>query len=143
MSPADCIFCAIVRGDAPARTVHETTDLICFFPLEPEVLGHTLIVPKQHFADLRDCPAVIGEAVFAAAQALYRHYAGAMGASGFNLLNASGVDAEQSVQHLHMHLLPRRAGDGLKTWPKLPPFGTDLDALLESLRVPPSAVTSG
>ncbi|MEO6012157.1 MAG: HIT family protein [Devosia sp.] len=130
-----CVFCAIARGEAPARIVYETDAVVCFFPLAPEVLGHTLIATKAHFDDARTCPPETGAQVFAAAQLLYRHYAGALGATGFNLLSANGVDAEQSVQHLHSHFLPRRAGDGLSTWPKLPPFATDLDALHARLRV--------
>lgn len=131
-----CPFCAIAAGEAPARIVLETDDLLCFFPLRPELLGHTLIVTRGHYEHIGDCPAAVGVSVFAAAQSLDRHYRAAIGSTGFNLLNASGADAEQSVPHLHFHFFPRRAGDGLSTWPKLPPFETDLDALHRRLRVP-------
>lgn len=131
-----CAFCSIAAGDAPARIVHETTELLCFFPLQPNLLGHTLIVTRAHYEHVGDCPASVGSAVFEAAQHLYGHYRVALGSTGFNLLNASGVDAEQSVPHLHFHFFPRLADDGLSTWPRLPPFATDLDALLRRLRLP-------
>lgn len=133
--PIACPFCAIAAGEAPARIVHETDDLLCFFPLQPNVLGHTLIVTRSHHEHVGDCPVAIGSSVFAAAQELDRHYRVALGATGFNLLNASGVDAEQSVPHFHFHFFPRRPGDGLSTWPQLPTFETDLDMLHSRLRV--------
>jgi histidine triad (HIT) family protein len=58
---APCIFCAIAAGGAPVRMVHQTPDLLCFFPRHPELLGHTLIVTRMHYSDLRDCPTSLGE----------------------------------------------------------------------------------
>jgi histidine triad (HIT) family protein len=106
------------------------------FPLRPNLLGHTLIVTRRHYEHAGDCPAGIGASVFAAAQHLDRRYREALGSTGFNLLNASGADAEQSVPHFQFHFFPRRAGDGLSTWPQLPPFDVDLDALQSRLRDP-------
>jgi histidine triad (HIT) family protein len=130
----DCIFCKIAAGKAFVRMVYATDDTMCFFPLEPEVLGHTLICSRRHFSDVRDAPATMGAAVFEAAQLLSRHYSKTLGTSSFNLMNASGVEAEQSVQHLHFHFLPRFASDAFSTWPSLPAFKTDLDALLDRLK---------
>lgn len=118
-----------------SRIVWETKDLLCFFPLEPDVLGHTLIASKSHFADIRDAPVSFGAHVFEASQFLASLYRSKLGATGFNLLNASGRDAEQSIPHLHFHFLPRFAGDALTAWPKLPKVHVDLDALLAKVRV--------
>lgn len=134
--PDGCVFCAIASGRTPARIVYETDRVLCFFPRRPNLLGHTLIVSREHYHHLGDCPAALGSDLTAAAQRLAEHYAGALGSTGFNLLNASGRDADQSVQHLHLHFFPRRPGDGLDTWPRLPPFDTDLDALCARLRIP-------
>jgi histidine triad (HIT) family protein len=132
--PENCIFCSIAAGRAPVRMVYETAELMCFFPRRPNLLAHTLIVTKDHYADVRDSPAPTGAALFDAAQRLAQQYASTLGSTGFNLLNASGIDAEQSVQHLHFHFFPRFPNDAFSTWPSLPPFETDLDALLERLR---------
>jgi histidine triad (HIT) family protein len=130
-----CVFCAIAKGKAFVRMVHADDKVMCFFPLEPEVLGHTLIVSRQHFADVRDTPADFGKTVFEAAHRLSERYGKVLGSTAFNLMNASGVEAQQSVQHLHFHFLPRSTDDGLQTWPTLPSFRTDLDDLLQKLKL--------
>lgn len=137
----DCIFCAIAAKNAFARIVYETDHIICFFPLEPELLGHTLIVSKAHYHHVGDAPAALGEQVFAAAKVLAAVFKTALGTDQFNLMSANGEDAEQSVQHLHFHYLPRFAQDQFSTWPQLPPFQTDLDALLEQVKLahPPNS----
>jgi histidine triad (HIT) family protein len=132
----DCVFCEIALGRRFARVVHETDNLLCFFPLEPNLLGHTLITTRRHFEHLGDCPPELGLSVFEACQKISLHYSAVIGATGFNLLNASGKDADQSVPHLHFHYMPRRPNDGLDTWPVLAPFETDLDELVRLLRVP-------
>ncbi len=132
---SECVFCQIAAGTAPARIVYETDDLLCFFPQQPELLGHTLIASKAHFTQVDTCPPEFGAALFSACGTLAAHYGRALGASGFNLLNASGQAANQSVQHLHFHYFPRSLADGLNTWPALPPFTVDLDDLHRRLRV--------
>jgi histidine triad (HIT) family protein len=131
----DCIFCAIVAGKAFARIIYETDDIICFFPLEPEILGHTLIVSKAHYHHVGDAPAALGEQIFAAAQVLASQFKKVLGTDQFNLMSANGENAEQSVQHLHFHYLPRFGDEPFSTWPKLPPFQTDLDALLVRVKL--------
>jgi histidine triad (HIT) family protein len=132
---SDCIFCAIVAKTAFARVVFETDDVICFFPLEPEMLGHTLVVSKKHYHHVGDAPAEMGAGVFAAAQSLSKQYEKALGTAEFNLMSANGEKAEQSVQHLHFHYLPRFGNEKFSTWPVLPPFSSDLDQLLLKLRI--------
>jgi histidine triad (HIT) family protein len=70
---------------------------------------------------------------------LARDYERRLGSAGFNLLNANGVAAEQSVPHLHFHFLPRFTHDAYSAWPELPGSDADLDELLEKLRVVPKA----
>lgn len=135
MARSDCIFCSIATKTSFARVVFETDDVICFFPLEPEMLGHTLIVSKQHYHHVGDVPPEFGRSVFAASQALSNHYKKALGTAEFNLMSANGEKAEQSVQHLHFHYLPRFGDEEFSTWPLLPPFKTDLDDLVLKLRV--------
>ncbi|MGV3769406.1 MAG: HIT family protein [Sphingobium phenoxybenzoativorans] len=129
-----CAFCAIAVGQAPARMVFETDDVLCFFPRRPNLFGHTLIVSRSHHSDLRNAPAGLGTHVFAAAQALSALYREKLNAGAFNLMIANGLEAEQSVSHLHFHYMPRFAQDDFSTWPDLPPFETDLDALLAQIR---------
>ena len=139
----DCVFCAIVERRTPARFVLETADVVCFFPLEPEIPGHTLIASRRHYHDVMDAPTALGEAVFTAAQALAARYRDALGATGFNLLHATGAAAGQSVPHLHFHFMPRFEGDGLKLWPELPGSTVDLDEMLKWVTDEGADATSG
>lgn len=135
MSEECCTFCAIVAGRLPAHVIFETADLICFFPREPDVCGHTLIVSKVHHADIRDSPPSLGARLFEVSQILAQTYRDRIGATGFNLLNANGIDAEQSVPHLHFHFLPRFASDGFSAWPTFPPFESSLDEIFNLLKI--------
>lgn len=130
---SNCVFCAIAAGQLPAAKIAETAELICFLPREMEVEGHVLIVPKVHYADLRAVPPVLGQAVFALVQQMAVRCQQVLGADGFNLLNANGVSAQQLVPHLHFHFLPRRQGDGIEAWPKLPGYTGSREELAQRL----------
>lgn len=129
MRGPDCIFCRIVRRTVDALIIHEDAHTISFLPLEPAVVGHTLLVPKEHHDDIFSIPSDLLSQLMSSAQAHARHWRHHVGTSGVNVLHASGIAAEQSVFHFHFHfhfhLFPRFAGDGLRTWPALPrPAGT-------------------
>ncbi|WP_191876550.1 HIT family protein [Streptomyces filipinensis] len=111
-----CTLCRLIREDA-ARWVAREAVACAFSPLDPLAPGHTLVVPTQHYADVFDTP----HDVLAATMALVQRVAGAMraalDATGVNILSASGPGSEQSVPHLHFHVVPRWMGDGISTWP--------------------------
>ena len=130
-----CIICELVENELPSWIVYEDENVICFLPLEVEAFGHTVIAPKAHHADLFSAPLEITSCVFVVIQKIALHYRTAIGATGINLLHASGVAAGQSVPHLHFHLLPRFEDDGLNAWPRLPATQLDKDELLKKLRL--------
>ncbi|TXS40094.1 HIT family protein [Streptomyces sp. OR43] len=103
----ECPFCEINTGRAPATFVHEWSDTIAIVPLNPVVDGHTLIIPKTHVRDFATDPAV--------AAATMRRAAELMQATdqAMNVITSRGREATQSVMHLHLHLVPRAANDGL------------------------------
>jgi histidine triad (HIT) family protein len=88
-----------------------------FRPTHTDRPGHTLVVPTAHVTDIFDAAPL----VLAQSMALVRRVADAMrsalGAEGVNILNASGPSSEQSVLHLHFHVIPRWGGDNFSTWP--------------------------
>jgi histidine triad (HIT) family protein len=131
----ECVFCKIIKEEIPSRVVYQTDDVICFLPNKIEVFGHTLIVPKEHFADLYSIPEHILEKLVDASKKLAIAYKEKIDATGANLMHASGKDGEQSVFHFHFHLLPRFKDDGLKTWPQLPKIDVDADDLLSKLKL--------
>lgn len=132
----DCPFCAIVTGRAPARKVYETETALAFFPDVPAVRGHTLVIPKTHVRDFLDASAQDAAAVFGAAAQVGRALATELAPQGMNLVSSAGAAASQTVFHLHVHVLPRWAGDVLgDIWPEVPGTpGEELDMLAAALR---------
>ncbi|AHI00936.1 HIT family protein [Kutzneria viridogrisea] len=110
-----CVFCAIVSGNAPASVVHSEEDLIVFCDLNPITRGHLLVVPKAHSVGLADLPEATGQRLFGTGQrmaaALRRS---GLPCDGVNLLLADGEAAGQTVFHVHLHVIPRHAGDPLR-----------------------------
>lgn len=116
---AECSFCRIAASARPeAIIVDEDRDWLAFFPREPAALGHTLVVPRQHVADFWELPANSISGLLRAAQEVGVAIRSATEAEGLNLITSSGSAAEQTVPHLHLHLLPRWEGDGITIWPE-------------------------
>ena len=109
-----CIFCAIVRREAPARIVHEDERTLAFMDLFPLTRGHALVVPKVHSENLLDASPDDVVAVARTAQVVAQAAMRAFGADGLNLLQTNGAVAMQTVFHLHVHVLPRYADDSFK-----------------------------
>jgi histidine triad (HIT) family protein len=118
-----CIFCMIANGEKPSLRVYEDEHAIAFFDMMQATPGHTLVVPKKHYADIFSIPAQdfahLGSAIQLTAQALKDR----LGCDGVNIINASGEAAQQSVFHLHFHILPRTKDDGVDAWIKTPAAG--------------------
>lgn len=104
-SPVDCPFCQIVCGTAPAEIVQRWDDALAIVPLDPVTPGHVLIIPNRHVSDALEDPDV--------AAAMMRH-ASALSGSQCNIITSAGPYATQTVFHLHLHVVPRRRGDGLR-----------------------------
>ncbi|MFD9205985.1 HIT family protein [Streptomyces sioyaensis] len=109
-----CVFCRIIARDAPADVVWEWGDAMAIVPLCPVVDGHTLIIPKVHVADFAEDPAASAATMYRASELACRLTSGAS-----NIITSRGKEATQSVFHLHLHLVPRAAGDHLALpWPR-------------------------
>ena len=108
----DCIFCRIVDGDIPARTVYEDDDILAFLDANPLAPGHTLVIPKAHHQALRDLPADLSAAVFGTVHALIGDIEDAVDADSHTVAVNDGPAAGQEVPHVHVHIVPRFDGDG-------------------------------
>jgi histidine triad (HIT) family protein len=115
-----CKFCVIASGTSDAEVVAVTDRCIAFVPIDMASKGHLLLIPKDHFETILDTPNEILESLMVFAKNLSISLQTKSEVSGVNLLHASGESAQQSVQHFHIHLLPRFDKDGLDAWPKLP-----------------------
>jgi histidine triad (HIT) family protein len=114
----DCLFCSIVAGDVPGVRVLETDDLVGFLDTRPVFKGHTLLVPREHVVTLPDLPDRLRDPFLAAGQRLAAAMVEGLGAQGsFVAMNNT---VSQSVPHLHLHVVPRTKGDGLRGffWPR-------------------------
>ncbi|QZY28397.1 HIT family protein [Nocardioides coralli] len=115
---ADCVFCSIVAGVTPADRVLEDDDFVAFLDARPVFKGHALLVPRRHVDTLPDLPAPLRDPFLAHAQRLAEAMKQALGAEGsFVAVNNT---VSQSVPHLHLHVVPRTKGDGLRGffWPR-------------------------
>lgn len=110
----DCVFCKIIKGEIPSAKVFENENIFVFLDINPLTEGHCLIIPKKHFTDIFDIDGKVLEEINAVAKSLAGKMKNNLGATGVNLVNASGKDAEQSVFHFHLHLIPRHENDNLE-----------------------------
>jgi histidine triad (HIT) family protein len=113
-----CLFCDIAAGSIPAEIVWRGNGAVAFLDHRPLFPGHVLLVPEQHVVTLADLPGDLIAPFFEAAQRLERAVEGAMEAEG-SFIAINNI-VSQSVPHLHVHIVPRRKGDGLKGffWPR-------------------------
>jgi histidine triad (HIT) family protein len=118
--PADCIFCEIAMGTEPAQIVADAGAALAFTVLESAALapGHVVVVPRRHCLGVHDADSTSLDAVGALCQQVTQGILRALPATGVNLLSACGPGSGQSVDHWHMHVVPRKAGDGVETWPE-------------------------
>ena len=138
----NCLFCQILAGDAPAHRVLEEPEVVGFLDARPVFKGHTLLVPRVHYDTFADLPAALFDPLFGAAQRLSDAVRSALGAEGSFVAMNNVVS--QSVPHLHVHVVPRTKGDGLRGffWPRTK-YADDAEAadyaerLREALRKPP------
>ena len=113
-----CVFCSIVRGDTPAHLVVEDDVAVAFLDTRPLFPGHVLVVPRAHHETLADLPHALVPPLFERVQRMAAAVQAAMAAQGTFVAMNNVVS--QSVPHLHVHVVPRTKGDGLKGffWPR-------------------------
>lgn len=117
---ANCIFCRIVRGEAPCFKVAEDEHTLVFMDIFPVTDGHTLVITKDHYENIFEA----SEASLIAVQAMARKVAAAikqeLRPDGLMVFQLNGLAAGQSVFHYHMHLLPRADGEPLALHTRVP-----------------------
>jgi len=109
----NCIFCKIVAGQIPCFKLLEDDQTIAFMDINPVNPGHALAVAKGHWPTVDVIPPEVLAAVAKTAQRVAKAVTTELKPVGINLLQANGAGAGQSVPHLHIHIMPRRADDGV------------------------------
>src|SRR5690348_14825410 len=120
MDPAECVFCRIASGDMPAHVVYKDTETVAFLDNRPLFPGHVLLCPREHYETITDLPLELTGPIMTATQFLAKAVQAAVHADGTFIAINNRVS--QAVPHLHIHIVPRKRGDGLKGffWPRHP-----------------------
>ena len=114
MKKDDCIFCKIANGEIPSKALYEDEDFRVILDLGPATKGHALILPKEHAANLYELPDELAAKTLVLAKKMATIMTEKLQCDGFNLVQNNGEAAGQTVQHFHMHLIPRYENDGQK-----------------------------
>jgi len=118
MAAGDCLFCAVLAGSEPSHVVLDEPDVVAFLDHRPVFKGHLLVIPRVHVVTLPDLPAELLAPVFGVVARCATAMVEGLGADGSWVAQNNIVS--QAVPHLHVHVVPRRRGDGLRGffWPR-------------------------
>ena len=132
----ECIFCKIVNGEMPSNQIYETDKVLAFLDIKPVSRGHSLVITKKHYKDVYDAPEQDLKEVMAASKKISEAMEKGLNADGVNILHASRKEAQQSVLHFHIHIVPRYKNDGLDMWIKsrYKESESDLKGVAEKIR---------
>ena len=134
MKKDNCIFCKIINGDIPSRRLYEDDNFIVMMDIQPASKGHSLVLPKEHYANLFEMPEELAGEAIKVAQKMVKKMAPALHADGFNLLQNNGEAAGQTVSHFHIHLIPRYKGEAeILNFTPQDMTGEELDAIKDMI----------
>lgn len=130
-----CVFCKIVAGAIPCLKLWEDAETLAFMDINPGNPGHALAIAKAHWENFAVLPPALLGPVMQTAQRVARAVAAVVNPDGINIVQANGPGAAQSVFHYHVHILPRRMGDGLAlNWGHMPGDRAAIQALHARLK---------
>ena len=119
MLEADCVFCKIIKGEIPAKKYYEDDNFLTIYDIHPISEGHLVVFSKNHYTNTKEMPDDEFKALFVKAKEIAEKETEELGTDGYNLLVCQGEAAQSSVPHRpHIHIIPRRLGDGLKIDPR-------------------------
>ena len=113
----DCLFCKIANNKIPSSKLYEDKDFLAILDISPVNKGHTLIMPKKHYATFLDLPKKELNNINSICQKVAKAIVKATNANGFNLMLNNNKAAGQAIDHVHFHIIPRYQDDGHKHWP--------------------------
>lgn len=133
----DCVFCKIGSGEIKGLRICEDDDTLAFLDLAKDYDGHILVIPKEHYRFITDCPEETNCKIWSMVRKVTKHLVEDCGYDGVDVLSANSP-VSQSLPHFHVHIIPRKTGDGLGNpgeWPI--PLGAkeDVSVMYERLRM--------
>jgi histidine triad (HIT) family protein len=133
----NCLFCKIISGEIPSKRVYEDDYVYAFLDIYPASEGHTLVTPKKHYNSFTDMDPEDVARLFEAARKITAAVEKAFSAEGSNIGINNGEVAGQEVPHVHVHVIPRKKGDGgrgIKSIVWTEPDRTNLNDVAEKIR---------
>lgn len=127
----DCLFCKIINGDIPSKTIYEDEDFKVFLDINPSTNGDMLIVPKKHFENIYDIDESLIPKIHNLIKKLYDIVKEKLGAEGLTIVQNNGHG--QEIKHYHVHVTPRYSNDQIVT-NKNKDILKDLDEIFETLK---------
>lgn len=135
MKKDDCIFCKIANGEIPSASPYENEYFKVILDISPANRGHALIIPKEHSDNVFELPEETAAKIFAFAPKLAKAIREETGCEGMNLVQNNGEVAGQTVNHFHLHFVPRYSGDDVKvTWKPGTADADDNSKLAENIK---------
>ncbi|MBU1203218.1 HIT family protein [Patescibacteria group bacterium] len=131
----DCIFCKIIKGEIPSYKVYEDETTMAFLDISPVNHGHTLVVSKQHYANLEEIPTNELQQLIITVKKVGQAIKNGLEVEGYNVCENNDPVAGQLIPHIHFHVVPRHENDGIKMWPQEPyPEGKAAE-VLEKIKI--------
>ena len=112
----ECIFCKIIEGKIPSKTLYENEKVIVILDINPANEGHALVITKKHYKNILDVPGEDFIDIMETCKKIANAQMKGLEAGGFNIGINTGEIAGQEVEHFHIHIIPRFEEDGLETW---------------------------
>lgn len=131
----DCIFCKILKGELPCMKIYEDERTMAFLDIAKDVDGHILVIPKKHVTNILDADGETLSHVMNTVKKIGAHLTENCGYEGMNILNANNECSGQTVFHLHIHVIPRKHGDGVAGFPKFAGAEIPLEEMCERLKI--------
>ena len=131
----DCIFCKIIAGEIPSYKVYEDENTLAFLDINPVNPGHILVVPKKHVTNIEEADEEILCLIMSTVKKVGLSLKNNLGAAGYNVMENNDPIAGQIVPHLHFHITPRLAGDGLNLWPQKEYAAGEADEVLSKIKL--------
>jgi histidine triad (HIT) family protein len=109
-----CIFCQIASNEIPSYKIYEDQSFLAFLDISQATIGHTLVIPKKHFDNLLALDEETSEKILPLVTKITKALAKALNTNDFNIINNCGLKAGQTINHFHIHIIPRYENDNLQ-----------------------------
>ena len=130
----NCIFCKIAKGDISAYKVYEDENTLAFLDISPIAHYHTVVIPKAHYVNVLDIPNEALLQVMSAAKQVVNLYRDKLGLKNLQIIHNAGPEGGQEVFHLHVHIIPRSAEDGIQmSWKTHPEWQEKFSEMIQEL----------